>query len=97
MHMQMIGSIVGALGGAAVGAGIGARAGVFTGPTLTGMGIGAAVGAVVGGIGGPVPAASIKIFLSKELQTIVKAKYVLWKKQQGTEENNSYINICRLL
>ena len=89
--MQMGGGAAGAVGGGAVGVVIGAGVGVVGGPAGLGVGaaVGGVIGAVVGGIRVPGPA---KIFLSKELQTIVKAKHKLWMKQQQTEKNK-----CRLL
>ena len=87
----MGGGAAGAVSVAAVGAGIGAGVGAFGGPI--GIGVGAAfggiAGALVGGHAVPIPTAVAGILLSKELKTIVKAKFKLQKilKLKPPEEN----------
>ena len=87
---QMGGSAVGAAGGAALGAGIGAGVGLLGGPVGIGVGIatGGVAGALFGTMAGPATATGMRALHSEELKTIVKAKYIMWKKQQKRKRNS---------
>lgn len=57
-----------------------------------GIGVGAAAGGVAGALfgtmAGPAPATGMGALHSEELKTIVKAKYIMWKKQQKRKRNS---------
>ena len=81
---QMGGSAVGAIGGAVLGTGIGVGVGLAGGPAgiTVGAVAGGVTGALLGTMAGPAPATGMRALHSEELKTIVKAKYIVWKKQQ---------------
>ena len=81
---QMGGSAVGAVGGAVLGTGIGVGVGLAGGPVgiAVGAAAGGVTGALIGTMAGPAPATGMRALHSEELKTIVKAKYIVWKKQQ---------------
>ena len=80
----MGGSAVGAVGGAVLGTGIGVGVGLAGGPVgiAVGAAAGGVTGALIGTMAGPAPATGMRALHSEELKTIVKAKYIVWKKQQ---------------